>query len=91
MGRTRINQETCITYESAKVCTQCFDACPYPEQAITLDADFHPQILDGCVGCGQCLPRCPAVPAAIEVLSPLAAQIKDTDDAHYFGVIPKDE
>ena len=79
-----------MTYDD-KVCTLCYDACPYPEHAITIDEDFHPVILDGCVGCGSCQQRCPVHPVGVEVLSPIAYRATRNKEDLYFGIIEKDE
>jgi len=65
MGRASVNTEACITFRET-VCTSCYDACPFPEVAIRIDQERHPEVLDGCVGCGLCTKPCPASPKAID-------------------------
>lgn len=86
MGRAGIQQDDCMTYNDS-VCTRCYDACPHPEEAITIDAAFHPQILDGCVGCGACEQICPAHPVGVKVYSPLAYRVLRSQEDTYFGVL----
>lgn len=88
MGRAVIDEERCITYQD-KVCTLCFDACPLPEIAITIDEAFHPQITNRCTGCGMCQKRCPEMPSAVNVLSPFQFSRKKAEDETYFGFFPK--
>lgn len=90
MGRAVVNPEQCITYHD-RVCTLCFDACPLPESAITIDEDFHPKVLPNCTGCGMCQKRCPEMPSAIRVLSPFQYQRQKRQEETYFGIIPIDE
>jgi ferredoxin-type protein NapF len=69
MGRAVINTDHCLTWQNT-VCTACYDACPFPETAITIGKDRHPQVLSGCVGCGLCTKPCPSRPhKAIEAKS----------------------
>ena len=89
MGRAIINQDACQTWDD-KVCTLCYDACPYPEQAITLE-EFHPIILDACVGCGQCEQKCPVKPVGVKTLSPLHYRAWQMEDELYFGLVEKNE
>ena len=90
MGRALVDKEACQTYDD-KVCTLCYDACPYPEAAITIDEDFHPRILDSCVGCGQCQQRCPVHPVGIRALSPLKYDAARLDEETWFGLFKKEE
>ncbi|MDJ0837599.1 MAG: 4Fe-4S dicluster domain-containing protein [Acidobacteriota bacterium] len=90
MGRAVIQTEDCMTYDD-KVCTLCYDACPYPEEAITIGEDFHPEVLDACVGCGACQNRCPVVPVGVKVLNPLNYRTAVADEETWFGVIAKEE
>lgn len=79
MGTAVIDPEHCLVSQD-QVCTLCFDACPYPFDAIEIDQDFAPQILSGCVGCGQCVRVCPTFPAAIQCLSPTQHRRKELED-----------
>jgi len=53
MGTAIISKEKCITYEG-KECSICVSSCPFPEQAIFINAEKHPQVTDSCIGCGLC-------------------------------------
>lgn len=68
LGRALVRTSTCLTYHH-QVCSACYDACPIPERAIQLDADFHPSVFAACVGCGACEHDCPTAPSSIQVLS----------------------
>jgi len=91
MGRARVDEEACMTFTEDKVCTLCYDACPFPEHAITIDEAFHPRVLDACVGCGACHQRCPVYPVGIEALSPMAYRARRNEEELYFGVIRKED
>ncbi|MCB1043472.1 MAG: 4Fe-4S dicluster domain-containing protein [Acidobacteria bacterium] len=78
MGTAVIDEEKCLTYRD-KVCTLCYDACPFPEQAITIHKSFHPEVLSGCVGCGLCQYHCPTTPSAVQVLSPVRWQKRQSE------------
>ncbi len=88
MGHAIVRSKSCQTWND-KVCTLCYDACPYPEQAITMDDDYHPRVFDACVGCGACQQRCPVYPPGVEVLSPLAYTTAQKDEDYFFGMLHK--
>jgi len=88
LGRAVVKKEHCMTYKD-KVCTLCYDACPLPEDAIYLDASYHPRVSAPCTGCGMCQKRCPEIPSAIEVLSPFQFDRKMAEEKTYFGFFPK--
>ncbi len=88
MGKAVINKDACRTYDD-KICTLCYDACPFPERAIEIGADFHPYILEGCVGCGQCEQRCPTMPVGVAAVSPTHHRAAKMEDEMYFGVFDK--
>jgi len=90
IGKALVDKQACQTYDD-KVCTLCYDACPLPERALTIDDDFHPRVLDGCVGCGLCQQRCPVMPVGITVLSPLKYEAARLEEETYFGIIKKGE
>ena len=89
MGTAVINPESCHTFHD-KVCTKCYDACPYPERAISIDANFQPNIMSACIGCGLCEKYCPVHPSGVTVLSPLRLRKASREDAGFFGLL-KDE
>ncbi len=90
MGMAVVNPDCCHTWED-KVCTQCYDACPLPERAITIDKDFHPVVLSGCIGCGLCENICPTIPVGIKAMSPVNHRASQMEDELYFGIIEKDD
>ncbi|MFB3916215.1 MAG: 4Fe-4S dicluster domain-containing protein [Terriglobales bacterium] len=65
MGRAEVDRKTCYAFQGI-LCRTCVDDCPLPE-AITQDAELHPQVTDRCVGCGICEKVCPAPAVAIRV------------------------
>lgn len=90
MGTAKVNPETCMTFDN-KICTRCYDACPYPERAIVIE-DHHPRVNEnGCVGCGLCQERCPTHPVGIKVLSPLQYRAVKNDEELYFGLFAVEE
>lgn len=64
MGVARVDPDRCLSY-LGRVCGYCHDACPLPGSAIRLTPPALPVVLDGCVGCGQCVEQCPQSPTAI--------------------------
>ena len=72
MGIAVVDPDLCLSY-LGRVCGYCHDACPLPEQAITLTPPARPVVIrDGCVGCGRCVELCPQTPTAIDVWTELA-------------------
>lgn len=90
MGRAVVNEEACHTYDD-KVCTLCYDVCPFPDEALTIDDDYHPVVLDACTGCGACHSRCPLHPVGIQVMSLVNYRAHRIEEDHYFGIIKKGE
>ena len=83
MGKAKINTSICYSYlflehdvlpdtsgkKIGALCNTCFNVCPLPDKAIALEKNLFPRVLDGCVGCGICVERCPTRPArAINVV-----------------------
>jgi ferredoxin-type protein NapG len=83
MGKARIDPTICYSHlffeydvlpdqtgkKIGALCNTCYNVCPLPDKAITLEKNLFPRILDGCVGCGICVERCPTRPArAINVI-----------------------
>lgn len=76
MGKARINPHLCYSHlffdadvlpEDAgsrigALCNTCYNVCPFPNQAIMLRSNLLPVVLEGCVGCGICVERCPTRP-----------------------------
>jgi MauM/NapG family ferredoxin protein len=77
MGTAVVLRERCLTWAGGEVpaqaCRTCVDRCPYPDQAIRLEAaedggPAHP-VVDAaiCTGCGLCEFGCPTPKSAIVV------------------------
>ena len=76
MGRAKIDPDICYSHlffdmdvlpEDAgsrigALCNTCYNVCPLPNKAITLKNNLLPVVLEGCVGCGICVERCPTRP-----------------------------
>lgn len=76
MGKAKIDTKTCYSHlflehdvlpESrggsiGALCNTCYYVCPLQDSAIMLKDNLFPVILDGCVGCGICVERCPTSP-----------------------------
>lgn len=76
MGKARIDKSMCYSHlfldhdvlpegsgnKIAALCNTCFNVCPLQDKAITLRDNLFPEVLDGCVGCGICVERCPTRP-----------------------------
>ena len=90
MGTAVVQPGFCQAYDD-KVCTLCYDACPLPEQAIAIDENFHPQVLQACTGCGLCEQHCPVNPSGIQVYSPVRFQAEQVEKNTYFGWLDVDE
>lgn len=83
MGKAKIDTSICYSHlflehdvlpdtsgkKIGALCNTCYNVCPLPDKAIMLEKNLFPRILDGCVGCGICVERCPTRPArAINVI-----------------------
>lgn len=76
MGKARIDTSICYSHlflehdvlpagsgnKIGAICNTCYNVCPLQDTAITLGNNLFPVILDGCVGCGICVERCPTRP-----------------------------
>jgi ferredoxin-type protein NapG len=76
MGKAKIDSNLCYSHlffdadvlpEDAgsrigALCNTCYNVCPLPNKAITLENNLLPVVLEGCVGCGICVERCPTRP-----------------------------
>lgn len=86
MGTAVVQSGQCMTFDN-KVCTLCYDACPYPEKALAIDENFHPRVGDACTGCGLCEQHCPVNPGGIQVYSPTRYRAERIEQDTYFGWI----
>jgi ferredoxin-type protein NapG len=83
MGKARIDTSICYSHlfleydvlpdqtgrKIGALCNTCYNVCPLPDTAIMLEKNLFPKVLDGCVGCGICVERCPTRPArAVNVI-----------------------
>jgi len=83
MGKAKIDTAICYSHlfleldklpdstgrKIGALCNTCYNVCPLQDKAIRLESNLFPVVLDGCVGCGICVERCPVRPRrAINVL-----------------------
>jgi MauM/NapG family ferredoxin protein len=67
MGTAVVDPSTCLPFQGV-VCRACWHACPFPQEAITMDDRGRPVVLaDACIGCGLCEYACPTEPSSIVV------------------------
>ena len=95
MGKARINPRLCYSHlffdaevipEDAgsrigALCNTCYNVCPFPDKAIMLKNNLLPVVMEGCVGCGICVERCPTRPA--RAINVLPTGMGKTDEAGY--------
>jgi ferredoxin-type protein NapG len=76
MGKAKIDKTKCYSHlfiehdvlpdsggtRIGALCNTCYYVCPLQDKAIMLKDNLFPVILDGCVGCGICVERCPTSP-----------------------------
>lgn len=68
MGTAVIDTELCWAHHGT-VCRSCFQACPFPYEAIGFDTSLRPVVdNDVCIGCGLCDFACPTEPSAIPIV-----------------------
>lgn len=95
MGTAKIDPDVCYSHlffdadvlpEDAgnrigALCNTCYNVCPFPNKAITLMNNLLPVVLEGCVGCGICVERCPTRPR--RAINVLPAGMGKTDEAGF--------
>ncbi len=68
MGTAVINTKLCHAWADGADCDYCIKDCPFPGDAIYLDDQRRPVVLnDVCTGCGLCEQICPSRQAAIVI------------------------
>ena len=73
MGVALIDRKVCLPWTRTSWCGACLTACPYRNEAITVDHQGRPTIHpEHCVGCGLCVEVCPLRYKAIAVKPPFA-------------------
>ena len=91
MGKARIDPTLCYSHlflehdvlpetsgrKIAALCNTCYNVCPLQGTAIALGKNLFPVILEGCVGCGICVERCPTRPRRAVNISPTGMGRKD--------------
>lgn len=91
MGKARINTNICYSHiflkydkipkssvnSIAALCNTCYSVCPFPDKAIKLESNLYPVVLDGCVGCGICVERCPTRPKRAINVYPTGMGVKE--------------
>ena len=77
MGVARIDRDACLAWNRT-VCRSCWHACPFPNDAIVLDARGRPDIVaEQCIGCGLCDYACLTEPTSIAIVP--AAEFRGGD------------
>ncbi|MDQ7785121.1 MAG: 4Fe-4S dicluster domain-containing protein [Desulfomonilaceae bacterium] len=64
------------------ICNTCYNVCPLADKAIMLKDNLFPVVLDGCVGCGICVEKCPTRPARAVNVTP--AGMGKVDEAGFY-------
>ena len=67
IGEAHICRGACVAHHGEE-CRACWEACPYPDEAIVFDDAGRPSVDTAvCVGCGLCVPACPIDPKAVSI------------------------
>ncbi len=70
MGMADIDRETCRPW-IGNACDRCYNACPFPGDAIICDEEGRPYIDPRhCIGCGMCRAACPTPKRSIRIQPP---------------------
>ncbi|MFH1115685.1 MAG: 4Fe-4S dicluster domain-containing protein [Pseudomonadota bacterium] len=64
------------------LCNTCYNVCPLADKAIVLKDNLFPVVLDGCVGCGICVERCPTRPKRAVNITPTG--MGQVDEAGFY-------
>jgi ferredoxin-type protein NapG len=73
MGLAVIDRKICLPWTRTSWCGACLTACPYRNEAITVDYQGRPTVhAEHCIGCGLCVEVCPIRYKAIAVKPPFA-------------------
>ena len=68
MGVAQVDPRRCVTFKG-EPCRECFDACPYPQQALLLIGMRPVVSRSACTGCGLCERACPEWPRAVTIVA----------------------
>ncbi|HHL40035.1 MAG TPA: 4Fe-4S dicluster domain-containing protein [Deltaproteobacteria bacterium] len=69
MGEAVIDEKSCLAWRGV-MCESCAAACPFPGEAIRLDAMSRPEVVpERCTGCGLCVKACVTTPPAVKVIA----------------------
>jgi len=96
MGKARIDTSLCYNHlflehdklpddagrKIGALCNTCYNVCPFPDEAIRLEQNLFPVIMDACVGCGICVERCPVRPRRAVNIVPTG--MGRTDEAGFY-------
>ncbi|MFH0823729.1 MAG: 4Fe-4S dicluster domain-containing protein [Pseudomonadota bacterium] len=97
MGKARIEATLCYSHlfmehdvlpknaggKIGALCNTCYNVCPLPDKAIKLERNLFPVIMEGCVGCGICVERCPVRPKRAINVAPTGMGLVDEAGYHF--------
>ena len=67
MGIAKVDPKRCVTFRGSS-CNLCFQACPFPNEAIMMVGGRPLVSSASCTGCGLCEYACPEAPKAISII-----------------------